>query len=949
MAKAKKKTSSLLREQDYKYKIVLERIANSLSCDLVEKLDFQSFSEQKEMFDYQQEALQNGIKILHRYFVECEADKELFYGDYQQIPHENLDFETNEMFGEFYPSVGKRIEFQHFVNRMCFWMTTASGKSIVIIKLVELLNELMKQGIIPRKDIMFFTANEDLIDRFKQHIDEYNELKNSKIALVSLKEYESYKRCPSLLDEKPLFYYKSDLMSTENKINIVNFRDYLNGGNNYVILDEAHKGDKQESKRQNIFSILSQNGFLFNFSATFTDTKDIATTVYNLNSAVWTKKGYGKKIYLLQNDLKAFKDKTDLNERAKKKAVLKSLILLAFVKKYKINGLYHEPMIVALTNSVNTEDSDLQLFFNELKDCAKKIDGELFKEAKYELYDEFSSTEYLISDSDGETASEFKDVVKDINESEILQCAFNTDGHGNIEAIVNRNNPEEIAFKLDNCDKPFALIKIGDTKKWIKEKLKVKIDDSFADTGYFETIDQNSINILMGSRSFYEGWDSNRPNIMLFINIGQSEDAKKFVTQAIGRGLRIESTKNNRQRLEYVDIENKHTLARQARPLETLFVLSTNKEAITTILTEVKEASDGGDEYEEIELKLTDKDEKALYIPVYKKTLKKVSQLKTKVGFTLSTNNRSRLQSYIKELPESLFMLRHKLHKPQDYKLLKDLILKDSNFKINNNIHYKNFDFLIEKLKGILEQEVREFDSFKNIEDEIVSFKKIKVLKSKKDEMLEKIEKSKEIQNLSDEEVLIKSKAEGLSLKDAMSKYQVDSIDFDDVVIKKLKQHYYEPIIYSEYDGIDWIKNIVEVKSEVEFLKELFGFTDTLDKEYDWWMFSKLNETYDKIFVPYFKDLIEKPFYPDFVFWLKKGDEYTILFFDPKGTAYTEYEHKVDGFCEIFEEKQKAKVFTQKGMPKISVKLFLYNYESKTVGKLYERFWINKGGIKSVF
>ena len=31
----------------------------------------------------------------------------------------------------------------------------------------------------------------------------------------------------------------------------------------------------------------------------------------------------------------------------------------------------------------------------------------------------------------------------------------------------------------------------------------------------------------MGSRAFYEGWDSNRPNVMNFINIG-SRDAKKF-------------------------------------------------------------------------------------------------------------------------------------------------------------------------------------------------------------------------------------------------------------------------------------------------------------------------------------------------------------------------------------------------------------------------------------
>jgi type III restriction enzyme len=30
----------------------------------------------------------------------------------------------------------------------------------------------------------------------------------------------------------------------------------------------------------------------------------------------------------------------------------------------------------------------------------------------------------------------------------------------------------------------------------------------------------------MGSRSFYEGWDSNRPNVANFINIGVGTDAR---------------------------------------------------------------------------------------------------------------------------------------------------------------------------------------------------------------------------------------------------------------------------------------------------------------------------------------------------------------------------------------------------------------------------------------
>ncbi len=65
--------------------------------------------------------------------------------------------------------------------------------------------------------------------------------------------------------------YRSDNLSDIQKDRIVDFRNYDHHGRWYVLLDEAHKGDKEDSKRQHIDSILSRNGFLFNFPATFTD------------------------------------------------------------------------------------------------------------------------------------------------------------------------------------------------------------------------------------------------------------------------------------------------------------------------------------------------------------------------------------------------------------------------------------------------------------------------------------------------------------------------------------------------------------------------------------------------------------------------------------------------------------------------------------------------------
>ena len=86
---------------------------------------------------------------------------------------------------------------------------------------------------------------------------------------------------------------------------------------------------------QDYVSILSKNGFSFNFSATFTDNIDYLTTCYNFNLEKFILAGYGKNLYLSQSYFSFTKDKDDFSEREKQKQVLKSLITFALVKKQK--------------------------------------------------------------------------------------------------------------------------------------------------------------------------------------------------------------------------------------------------------------------------------------------------------------------------------------------------------------------------------------------------------------------------------------------------------------------------------------------------------------------------------------------------------------------------------------------------------------------------------------
>ncbi|MBR8463506.1 DEAD/DEAH box helicase family protein [Campylobacter sp. faydin G-24] len=932
---------------EYSYKIVLQQLAENeyLSVNTSE-FNFKSFSNEKTLFEYQAKALENAFRVLLKFYNDYNANKNEFYNkEYKKYPHSNLDYlKPNDLLQEYFELLGKRIEFYHFVNRMSFWMTMGSGKTIVIIKLIELLDKAIEFGLIPKKNILFFTANEGLLDRFKKEVDEYNLLKEKSIDTISLKDYEDRQRFGSVFDSQviKLFCYRADLISDERKEATLDFKDYLDDGNNYVILDEAHKGDKQDSKRQNIFSILAKNGFLFNFSATFTDESDIATTIYNLNQAVWVKKGYGKKLFLLDNDLKAFKEKTDLNENEKQQATLKSLLLLALAKKYKLSNAYHDPMMVVFTNSVNTVEADAELFFKTLQSIAKDDLEAIFNEAIKDLKREFKDTKYLVTDKDGEGVSEFAEQVAKISFNELKELVFYAK-NGNIEAIVNPKDKTEIAFKLDSADKPFCLIKIGDISSWLKEKLKnIKIDETFKEESYFKSLDDSSINILLGSRAFYEGWDTTRPNIMLFLNIGMDKEAKKFVTQSIGRGMRVESVNGSRQRIDFIDTDRKAQISKNAKTLETLFIVSTNKEAIESIISWQEEQNKGID-WHEVTLKRDEINNKILYIPIYKEHKISADKISSKKAFKLSDKNKEDLKIYINNLTPQMFALKHKLYNKKEYDLFAQMIKKDDAFFIDKNTHYKSLDTLIQKLTNKLYIKQSVVDTFKALNDEIIHFRKIKVREDKKAKFEETVLKVIKMQNLTDEEVTQKAKEDGISLKEAIDLYQTTDIYFNNAKFQKILNHYYNPVI-SGVD-LDWIKNIISEESEVVFLEKLTEICRDIDKKYDWWMFSKISQYHDKdIYIPYTEDGEEKQFYPDFIFWLQKDNKQTILFIDPKGDRFGDYQHKIDGYNEVFLNKNFNIEKTQ-----IDVKLALVRITNTTAGKEYEHYWFLKDNLLSIF
>ncbi len=963
---AKKKDLTSYNEIFVAQKLAEEELNTNEINEPLERLDFKSFDSNKELLDYQQQALINAFRMLVAYFRDFKGSKKEFYAFYQEhYPFANCDFthkKLNPLLKAYFKVENHCVSFENFINRLAFYMATGSGKTIVIIKLVELLSVAMGMGLVPKKNIMFFSANENLIKQFEKEIEKYNRGKDfsKQIDFKNLKSitHKDFHRAPKGFFEKiTLFYYRADLMSDEeSKENLLNYKDYWDNGENYVILDEAHKGNKSESKRQAIFSLLSLKGFLFNFSATFTEESDLITSVYNLSVGEWVKLGYGKESVLLKkNNLNAFKDLKDLNDREKEIALLKALLLLGMQKRYKTEGYFHDPLMLVFTHSVNVENSDAEIFFKTLARVIENDDGNDFLKAKEDLLEEIKGPEFLFSDDKDKDykVKVFKEGLKSMDFKGLKEEVFYA-SNGHIEVIINPKNNQEIAFKLNTSDKVFCLIKIGDITEWICEKLKsVKVVSknlSFKEESYFSQIDRSSINILVGSRTFETGWDSTRPSVILFLNIGLDDDAKKLVKQSFGRGVRIESVKNQRQRLAYLDIDEaiKENLKPNAAMLETLFVIPTNHASLEAILTIQKESENRGENrgsWREITLEKT-LIKHDLFVPCYRKEPTSILKLPENASFKMSEKNFKDLKECFNLMSEKHFILKHEIYDPKDYAMLKDMIQK-AHFKKVSTWHYKDLDYMISEIKGKLypNQKVPK-DEFNALDSEkIVHFKRIKVKADKQEALVKTIQEVKEHVPL-DKETLIKKIAQGeIDPYDTEKHKQDKTFKVDGAELLKLKEHYYTPLIKAK--DCDWLKHVVKVKSEIDFLQELQDqeTTKTLQENYDFWAFSKIDEHLDNLFIPYINDAAERRFFPDFIFWLQKGDTQIICFIDPKGIKISDYQLKADAY-KLFKDK----IFNSKNDPYFKIKVVLKFYGDKDdVGDKYKDDWIQKGKLNDFF
>lgn len=929
------------------------------------KIDLARFSYGLSLSDYQQEALKYAI-----------ASLEMFYeGD----GSERLIYKYND-----FKKMGYSVPPLKFINRASFWMATGSGKTIVMIKLIEILHLLQGSGKIGKKPIMLLVPNDKILSQFKQRIQDYNQFNPIPIRVSEIREYES-----NVLDLYPneinLFLGRSDLLDVEENVGKksdakrLNYKNFLSPKGWYILLDEAHRGDSKDSLRKEYINHLARGlgseriayegaekkrGFIFNFSATFSDELDLQTCAFNYNLEKFNEDGYGKNIAILDEKLR-FKE--DENDEEKINRVIESFIIFGAIKKSKKNLfekftsqsskplLYHNPLMISVSDEVNTPKAGIKLYFEALlRVMGTKIEG--FENKKREILQKLKTQKLYFSSQD--LSKEFLKILEEITLDEIRESVFHSKEISTCEACRIKGNVKELVFKSKNADKPFLLLNIGDTKKWEKDyitSLGIELSEDLSQSFFGNINDEDSpINIMMGSQVFKEGWDSNRVNFINFINIGSSE-AKKYVLQTIGRGVRIEPYKNMRKRLmkSHLEYGEKERIRGYESGLETLFVMATHHNAIKFIVENIQVLRT------QTPLKGIKKSKtfSPLLIPKYQ-------EIEEKRNYRIADEDFENLKRYIKSFDEDVLILSEEIRSiDMGYSTIQKIIQEDESIQKTGGKQDKSPKEMLQVMDAFFICKPKGLKEFRELEGEICHFEKFtstldprtieginkgieKLLKSDDKEALVREEKEKFAKGVIDIDTYTQNIQKIENEKISGYTFKIDGYGY--TFSKELKEHYYLPIIIADSPQNNEISYVIRHWSEKEFLEDLKTYLDKNNhalQNYNW-SFSRIVENIDEIFIPYLDSTTqtERMFFPDFIFWLqdKESGRYKIVFVDPKGLEYEAgARDKAIGFEEIFRKKS-----FEYGGHKVEVGLVFYNKGNKNRPKLEEYI---KGSISEIF
>ena len=475
---------------------------------------------------------------LDRYFGDPEALLETLNS---QLTTYNADKAEADRIAKF----DETVEAWAQLNKIAFWMATGSGKTLLMhANILQYQHALTRHGR-PRElnRILLLTPNEGLS---QQH----------------LREFEAAGIAAELFNKDGRGLFSGHAVEI---IEVTRLRDEMGDktiaidafeGNNLVLVDEGHRGASggEEGAWMRFRNALCEKGFSFEYSATFGQAVKgnpeltelyAKSTLCDYSYRYFYVDGFGKDYQILNLD----QDTQQVHLEPYLVACLLSFLqqqrlyreqgstfrhfnidkpLWIFVGGRVVKGLASQDAsdIVAILQFLASYVADRDESIHRIHRVLNQ--GLVTATGKNLFADRFP---YL------NTCGLSPEQVFD----ETLRTVFNAPGGGQLYVENLKGVTGEVALRLGAENEPFGVINVGDDAKLLKlcgEKGLATGEREFSGSLFHEINQPHStVNLLIGSKKFTEGWSSWRVSTMGLMNVGKGEGAQ--IIQLFGRGVRL--------------------------------------------------------------------------------------------------------------------------------------------------------------------------------------------------------------------------------------------------------------------------------------------------------------------------------------------------------------------------------------------------------------------------
>lgn len=437
------------------------------------------------------------------------------------------------------------------LNMVAYWSATGSGKTLImhanILQYGYYLKRYGKAGDINK--IILLTPNEGLTH---QH------LKDLEKSGIRASEFSA--RGGDLFAQDVIVIDINKLRDSEkNKTVAVDSF----GSRNLLLVDEGHRGTASGGGSWYDYrQKMCADGFSFEYSATFaqsgskhenlrqTYTKSI---LFDYSYRHFYSDGYGKQSQILN---------LQKNPNAEDEYRYLVASLLSYYQQLRLyddqQGALvpfnlQRPLWVFVSSKVTANLSTGEA--SDTVQVLQFVDQVLHKSEQTVAAIDYLLNKGMVSQGGTDLLHNRFNYLKELDQTaeqlyqDILSRVFHsTGGRLHIENITGVAG--EIALRAGSSDTPFGVINVGDDSKLIKlcEKHDLYTQDARFSESLFRGInhEKSSVNLLLGSKKFTEGWSSWRVSNMTLMNVGKNEGAQ--IIQLFGRGVRLKGWQTSLKR-----------------------------------------------------------------------------------------------------------------------------------------------------------------------------------------------------------------------------------------------------------------------------------------------------------------------------------------------------------------------------------------------------------------